>query len=404
MDIMDDALTITYEVPSDPGLAHRAEQIAVGMTVGSWTDLPATQQERLARHLGRVVSLEDQGTGSARLTIQYPAINLRPTLSSALTVGFGKVSWDGRIRLVGLTLPTSWRLTLPGPRHGIEGLRSRLNVPDRPLLMSIFKSENGRNLGEFRQALREQWLGGADLVKDDEIFFADQDAPARERIAAAHAVADEVFSATGRRPLYALNLTASGPELPHQAEALIQEGAEAFLVSPFTVGLDALTATARLPGAPILLAHPAFAGAFSGAPGHGVAPEVALGTLLRAAGADIVIYPSPYGSVSMARADALAVHAALTQSGPRRAAASAPSAGIHPGLIPTLVQDFGRDVIINAGGAIHGHPQGTLAGARAFRQAIDRIGRTERAAGSDASSDPIPTELAQALQRWGGVA
>lgn len=398
MNTMDDVLTVTYQVPSDPGLARRADQIAVGMTVGSWTDLPAVEQERLARHLGRVVSLDDEGSGVARMTIQYPAINLRPTLSSVLTVGFGKVSLDGPIRLVGLTLPASWRLSLPGPRHGIEGLRARLNVPDRPLLMSIFKSENGRNLGEFRQALREQWLGGADLVKDDEIFFADQNAPARERVAIARQIADEVFSETGRRPLYAVNLTASGPELPRQAEILILEGAEAFLISPYTVGLDALAETARLVGSPILLAHPAFSGAFIGTPGHGVAPAVALGTLLRAAGADIVIYPSPYGSVAMDRGDALAVHSALTQLGHRKASASAPSAGIHPGLTATLVQDFGRDVIINAGGAIHGHPHGTLAGARAFRQAIDR---TERLGSPD---DPIPSELAVALKRWGGVA
>ncbi len=49
--------------------------------------------------------------------------------------------------------------------------------------------------------------------------------------------------------------------------------------------------------------------------------------------------------------------------------------------MPDLIRDFGRDVVINAGGGIHGHPDGAIAGARAFRQAIDaaigRVGETD---------------------------
>ena len=35
-----------------------------------------------------------------------------------------------------------------------------------------------------------------------------------------------------------------------------------------------------------------------------------------------------------------------------------PSAGIHPGMVPNLVADFSMDHVINAGGGIHGHPDG----------------------------------------------
>jgi 2,3-diketo-5-methylthiopentyl-1-phosphate enolase len=48
-----------------------------------------------------------------------------------------------------------------------------------------------------------------------------------------------------------------------------------------------------------------------------------------------------------------------------------PSAGIHPGLVPLLIQDFGNDSVINAGGGVHGHPNGAIGGGRAFRAAID---------------------------------
>ena len=47
------------------------------------------------------------------------------------------------------------------------------------------------------------------------------------------------------------------------------------------------------------------------------------------------------------------------------------SGGLHPGLVPYLVQLLGKNIIIQMGGGIHGHPHGTVAGARAARQAID---------------------------------
>lgn len=48
------------------------------------------------------------------------------------------------------------------------------------------------------------------------------------------------------------------------------------------------------------------------------------------------------------------------------------SCGFHPGLTDWVREKVGNDFMANVGGAIHGHPDGTLAGAKAMRQAIDR--------------------------------
>ena len=47
------------------------------------------------------------------------------------------------------------------------------------------------------------------------------------------------------------------------------------------------------------------------------------------------------------------------------------SCGMHPGLVKPINERFGTDYMANVGGAIHGHPWGTNAGAKAMRQAID---------------------------------
>ena len=57
-------------------------------------------------------------------------------------------------------------------------------------------------------------------------------------------------------------------------------------------------------------------------------------------------------------------------------------------VTPTNVKQFGNDFIANVGGAIHGHPMGTLAGARAMRQAIDKQHNIE---------------YEQAIAKWGFV-
>ena len=49
------------------------------------------------------------------------------------------------------------------------------------------------------------------------------------------------------------------------------------------------------------------------------------------------------------------------------------SGGLHPGLVPELIRIFGDDIVIQAGGGIHGHPDGTFAGAKAMRQAVESI-------------------------------
>ena len=48
-----------------------------------------------------------------------------------------------------------------------------------------------------------------------------------------------------------------------------------------------------------------------------------------------------------------------------------PSAGIHPGVVPKALQDYGQDVILNAGTGIMDHPQGASAGVDAFFYSMD---------------------------------
>jgi len=73
------------------------------------------------------------------------------------------------------------------------------------------------------------------------------------------------------------------------------------------------------------------------------------------------------------------------------------SGGITPGLVEQIVKDIGVDCVIGSGGGIHAHPDGAIAGAKAFRQAMDAAvkGIPQKEYCKDHA------ELAKALGLWG---
>lgn len=389
--VVEEHIVATYEAPFAERGALRPPRIGAR---GALTDGPAGRRPHEDGNRRCVVDVAEDGL---RLTVRvaYSADGLAPQLSTLLAVVAPDGVSDGDLRLVGLDLPVRWRQALGGPQYGVGGIRRRLAVHDRPLLLSTLANENGQGGANWKTALAEQWTAGADIVQDRESFCADDQGAAAWRAETARELADRLAADVGRRPLYVVNLTAAGPALVDQAGRLSERGAEAFLIAPYRVGLDVLGEVARLPSRPLIFAQPALSPTDVGSSRGALADRVLLGFLIRAAGADVGMYPSSPGGNAGIGDEAVAVARALTDPGPWRATAPAPSTGVHPGIIPQWVREFGPDVVINADGAVHGHPSGARAGTLAFRQALDRfLGR----------GGPVPDELARALARWGGAA
>lgn len=377
----------TYEIKHTDHVERVAEKIAHELTVGTWTELNHLEQYQLQAFRGEVIATSQQETTS-RFSIRYPLHNVTPDFSSILTTTFGKLSLDPGVQLVDLSLPEELAPDFPGAAFGVEGVRDILRVHDRPLAMSIFKGVIGRDLDFLAAQLRDQFAGGIDLVKDDEILYDNPLTPSLERARVGASVIREHKETTGRSVLYAVTLSGPVFTLLDQAKRLIEAGATALLFNVYTYGLDALRELAKDPEIHVpILAHPAFAGALTGSVRH----SLLFGKLIRLAGADLTLFPSPYGALSTPKDEAQQIQTYATEPHWTKPILTVPSAGIHPGLVPDLIRDFGPDVVINAGGGIHGHPDGAAAGARAFRQAIDQ------AIGKTSETDALST----ALDAWG---
>ncbi|MEA2518840.1 MAG: hypothetical protein QOF49_920, partial [Chloroflexota bacterium] len=133
----------------------------------------------------------------------------------------------------------------------------------------------------------------------------------------------------------------------------------------------ALAELAEAVGVPIL-AHVAGVETLTGAAEGGIG-HAALSSLLRLAGADAVLTSTPHaprplsGGAYRATLDALA---AVGGDGDVRPAMPMVGGGLTADHVGPIVEAAGLDVIVAAGGAIQGHPDGAAAGGRAFQAAL----------------------------------
>jgi 2,3-diketo-5-methylthiopentyl-1-phosphate enolase len=386
-------MTIEVDYCFPPGIdaQKQAKVIAVGQTAGTWDARFAHREDMLRSHLGEVVKGLTNPDGSSLVTIRFPEANVENDIPSLLTMIFGKYSMAGAAKVMAVRLPEHYGKR---PKLGITGIRERLGVCDRPLIMAIFKPALGLSADDHALILQEVASAGLDIIKDDEILGDLEVAPTLKRLEACRKVLDEVKQQTGRTVLYAVNITGAADKLIEKARLLVREGANALLLNVLTYGfsvLDALAADSEI-NVPIF-AHPALAGAFCAAPDYGMAYSVVLGTLMAHGGADAVLYPAHYGSLPFDAQEEARIRDSLRS----RNVFPVPSAGIHPGIVPKALADYGQEVILNAGTGIMDHPDGPQSGVKAFFEALECIKQ-----GASFELEMLPNgALRRAVEKWG---
>jgi 2,3-diketo-5-methylthiopentyl-1-phosphate enolase len=385
-------IEVEYRFPAGVNAEKQAHVIALGQTVGTWDASFAHRESSFLAHKAEVVDIEANSTdGSAFATVRFPVANVEGDIASLLTMIFGKYSMAGPAKVTTIRLPPGYG---QNPKFGITGVRSLLKTPSRPLIMAIYKPALGLSAADHAQILSQVAGAGLDIIKDDEILGNLHSAPTLERLKACRPVIEDIQQKNGRSLLYAVNVTGKANQLLAQAKQLVAAGANALLLNVLSYGFSVLEALAADPEIAVpIFAHPALAGAWCGAPNHGFSYSALLGTLFAHAGADAVLYPAHYGSLPFEAAEEFRTRDALRS----RNVFPVPSAGIHPGVVPKAIADYGQDVILNAGTGIMDHPDGPAEGVRAFFEALEYA-----QPGQSFELAQIPAgALRRALEKWG---
>ena len=358
-----------YVEPLNQPLDVIAGGVAAESSVGTWTEL-TTEKPYIKEKAATVFSIKGNNVRIAYPIELFEPGNMPNILSSVAGNVFG-LEDVANLRLNDITFPTELISSFKGPRYGVKGVREITGVHGRPLVGTIVKPKLGLVVKDHAKVAYESWLGGCDVVKDDENLSSQKFNPFEDRVTETLAARDRAESETGEKKVYLINVTAELEVMKERAQFVQDAGGRYMMIDILTTGWSSLQTMRDAGFALIIHAHRAGHAAYTRSQVHGI-NMVVLARVSRLLGADQLHVGTAVGKMAETKEEVLAnVKACIETMGDIKPVLPVASGGLHPGMVTKLVEYFGNDVVIQAGGGIHGHPDGTVKGAMALRQAVD---------------------------------
>lgn len=364
-----DVVCTFYVEPEGISITEAAGGVAAESSVGTWTELTTVKPyvESLA---ARVFSIEGNEAKIAYPVELFEPGNMPNVLSSVAGNVFG-LRLLRNLRLTDIKFSRQLVKSFKGPQYGVEGIRTLIGVHSRPFVGTIIKPKLGLKTIDHAKVAYEAWLGGCDIVKDDENLSSQSFNLFEERLVKTLESRDRAEEETGEKKVYMINITSGTKEMLHRAELVLRHGGEYVMIDILTCGFAALQ-TFRDQGFQLVIhAHRAGHAAFTKNPLHGISMQV-ISRVARVIGVDQLHVGTVVGKMFETKEEVAESCDALTEEMfELKSVLPVASGGLHPRLIPALIEFFGKDFVIQAGGGIHGHKDGTISGAKAMRQAVD---------------------------------
>ena len=310
---------------------------------------------------------------ACRVRIAHPHGNFGPRLPNLLSAVCGEGTFFSPgvpvVKLLDIQFPETYLAGFEGPQFGIQGLRDRLGVQDRPLFFGVIKPNLGLPPEAFSGAGYQAWLGGLDLAKDDEMLGDTDWCPLARRSALLGAARRRAEAETGEAKIYLANITDEVDRLRDLHDLAVGNGANAVLVNALPVGLSGVRMLRRHARVPLITHFPMIA-ASSRLPHFGIHSRV-MTQLQRLAGVDAIIMPGFGERMMTPEEEVMAnVQACLEPMGPIKPSLPVPGGSDWAGTLAGVYRRIGSvDFGFVPGRGVFGHPQGPAAGAASIRQA-----------------------------------
>jgi ribulose-bisphosphate carboxylase large chain len=399
-----------YVEPYKISMEKAANHIAAESSIGTWTDI-GTMDKALADRLKPSVFY--MRGGIIRIAYHeelFEKGNMPQILSSIAGNIFGMKD-VARLRLIDIGFPKSIVKSFKGPRYGIPGIRKLSKIKNRPLVGTIIKPKLGLDEVDHARVAYEAWSGGLDIVKDDENLTSMSFNKFEKRIIETLKMRDKAEKETGERKFYMANVTAESQEMLKRAKFIKKHGGEYCMIDIVTSGWSTLQ-TLRNNTDLVIHAHRAGHGAFTRLPNHGIS-MLTVAKCARLIGVDqLHIGTASVGKMSENPSEAIEIEEEIEADYVHKdrlvleqkwenlkQVLAVASGGLHPGSIPKLMGVMGKNIVMQFGGGCHGHPSGTLSGARAIRQATDAV--MKRISLNDYARQKNHFELKAALVKFG---
>ncbi|MCY9002380.1 ribulose-bisphosphate carboxylase large subunit family protein [Peribacillus frigoritolerans] len=416
-----DRVLATYHIETPYNLEYAAKVMAGEQSTGTFITVPGETEELKDRFAAKVVSIEElevvstptlpgsklpnRSNGSisyhrGRVVLSFPLHNFGPSIPNLLATVAGNLyelrEFSG-LRLMDLELPNAFMEKYPGPQFGIEGTRKLANVYNRPFIGTIVKPSIGLTPDDLRVVVRDLALAGIDFIKDDELNANPPYAPLKERVKAAMEEIERAADKTGKKVMYAFNITDDIDQLERNHETVVKAGGNCVMVGINSIGLAGVAHVRKFSEVPIH-GHRNQWGAMTRCPQLGM-EFTAYQKLCRLAGVDHLhcnaidskFYESNESVIK-------SVKDCITPMFGGYTAMPVLSSGQWAGTAPITYASMETiDVMHLAGGGIIGHPGGSEAGVKSMIQgweaAVSGVSLNEYA--------ETHIELKQAIEKFG---
>ena len=407
-----DELVALYYFEPAKGISREEAvgRIASESSTGTWTTL-FTMPPRMRELQAKAFDIEGNYVKIAYPLALWEEGNTPQLLSGIAGNVFGMKALD-RLRLIDASLPAGYLRHFRGPHFGIEGIRDMMKVRGRPLTGAVPKPKVGFTAEEHAAVGYETWMGGFDLVKDDENLTSQPFNRFDDRVRAMSRLRDKAEQETGEVKSALINITAETGLMEKRAKMLADYGWNYAMIDVVVAGTAAV-ATLRDYCSDLGLAihaHRAMHAAFDRDERHGITMQF-LAKMMRLIGVSQIHTGTAVGKLVGTRAEVTVLadvlrekhtnavdHMALDQDwGDIKSSFPVSSGGLHPGLVPDVLDIYGTELVLLVSGGIHGHPKGTRAGAEAAMQAVEawQDGETLDEKAKKAAA------LREALEKWG---
>ena len=359
-----------------------AETVALESSIGTWTSVP---EKKYMMHLAaKIFSINRNLVKIAYPSELFEGGNAPNILSSVAGNIFGMKSVKN-LGLEDISFPRSIVKSFPGPRFGIEGIRKLLKVKNRPLLGTIIKPKLGLKPEDHAESAFESWIGGCDIVKDDENLASQDFNKFEKRLTKTLEMKDKAEEETGEKKAYLINVTAETNEMIRRAELVRKQGGKFCMVDIVTVGFAGLQTLRQANLKLAIHGHRAMHAAFTRNRRHGIR-MIVLADFARLIGVDSLHIGTGIGKLEGNIQDVVEIEEEIEKQEVRetqlrlkqdwyklKLVLAVCSGGLQPLHIPYLIRHLGKDILIQMGGGIHGNKLGTRLGALAAKQAIDAV-------------------------------
>lgn len=385
---MTDFVVATYIIETSFPLLQAAEVLAGEQSTGTFVRVERETDELRARFAAQVESIEEIPlTGAsalpgtigdpatrrrAVLRLRFPLSNFGPSLPNLLAAVAGnlfELKELAAIKLIDLDLPPAFADRYPGPKFGVEGTRRLMSRPSGAMVGTIIKPSIGLSPADLAEVVGDLAEAGVDFIKDDELQGNGPYSPLEARVAAVMPVLKRHADRTGVMPMYAFNITDDIGRLEANHDLVVSAGGTCVMACVNLVGLAGLEFLHRHAEVPIH-GHRTMLGSVLRSEQVGIGFR-AWQKIARLSGADHLhtngISNKFYESDAEVLDSIAAVRAPLLGITPT---VPVLSSGQWGGLAhATYAAIDTTDVLMLAGGGIHGHPDGARAGVQSMRDA-----------------------------------